>query len=1731
MCAIQQGDEITFELNGQLEGLDWVLNDILVFKENTGPFSPSFTVSIDSYDATSGTLQFTVLSISDALTAPIETIVGSGFWKITLEERKPLFELKFGRFSIRYRYEDGEYSSFGPWSELAFLPGKFDYDHRKGYNLGMTNQVRDLVIKDFIPHQRTKPDMVRSVDILYKTSESPNVYIVKTITRGRDPEWDLFYPGEFQENMVFGEFRVSSEVIHKAVDKNQLLRAWDNVPRFAKTQEIAANRLIYANYTQGYNIRDSVGLTQTHKAYDIPGTLFPKKSVKSIRDYKFGMVFGDKYGRETPVVAPGYITGDITSEYTLLSGDVSIEKEFSAYQNKFEVKQEWENQLNSGLPEDWMEYVKYYVKETSNEYYNLVMDRWYDAEDGNIWLSFPSADRNKLDEETYLILKNEHGTNIPVPEIARYKIIAIENDAPDFIKLDPRPMGFKKILGVDVGQLFPDATYDVASDSPTRLMGDDREIIMTSASSWNNFLGGHLVLGQGKGTLKIRINCRNIGTGTELKGTKWNTVTYVSQTTNSLTGTIRWADPFLETVDYIDIFNAAGEDTTGGLEYSIELREFVVDNKAEFDGRFFVKIQRDDALRDRVLKWTNASLDWDSVATYHLMFIQTQNRHPSGARNSSGSLTGAASTYVGVEGSGTDRSGYNWGTTSGGSGAAETAITTENYLNPSGTNVGNAVAANKFSTSNIRYFSHGCTDASGNNKCNETKEYWEKMHSETHPNVWRKFFVDGARAKMFRMFGYFCGNRDALDENNNPASVEKPWYYKPTAFDKGWLTYLDGSGEDVNPTKEGHFGRVAVSMLPNLGSAALPVVGGVNNGAINNCWSMTNPGANIKEVEFFQRLVAAGSYFKFSYDNSNNGNGFLYKIVSRGGGPPCFGGVGKGGDIDYWGSSLETNDCTNNNVDVHNYCWSVGYGEESWWYGINGAGYDDSCGTTIGGTWASVFYNEWDDPDLPGGWDPTEGLGCETFDPWSSSFGGDWINNNSGNACGPCRPNVSDYNHGPFCGREGVRVEFRRCNDDGTLMYDEESGAGSLGVDPTVFDPRSTACHDGREAGIHLRFYEKAQFDPMKFVPTQYAAVWETEPKEDVGLDVYYEASNAIPMVLNRGNTIDFAPYNAKVTLKGVSLNNIALSSTRFNHHVYYIGYRENDSIIGVQSNTVQNSQDNFTYHNVGGEFNLGQYMVFNHPDGTKTMSKITGYMKPVTIIDGIDIPAADIDNWNVTTQTEPVNHSWVETDTNIGFYKIDSEVWKYPVELAWHNCFSFGNGVESDRIRDDFNASQVGNGIKVSTTFLNYGEESMGSGMIYSGIYNATSGVNNLNEFNMAEKITKNLNPAYGSIQRLKTRDTDVVVLTEDKVLKVIANKDALYNADGNAQLTATNRVLGTAVPFAGDYGISQNPESLAWDQFRMYFTDIQRGAVLRLSGDGLTPISNVGMKTWFRDNLRKTKDIIGTYDTVNNEYNLTLNYHHFENIPDQTVAFNEDSKGWVSFRSFIPESGLSVGGKYITGKQNKLYEHYVDITDNTVGSITFGDVINRNTFYAEPPYTIENMTQYFTPSSITVMFNDLPGSVKTFHSINYEGSQGRINQIVTGQDENPVDHLGNPFTLPYGNAGTQFGDGEFYNLKAKEGWWVDQIKTDLNPSFVGHVAEFREKEGKWFNYIDSKERGPIKDHYLEEFSVQGLGIAKFPPDTSLDPGVTITLKSDMVNNPDNPDWPYYDGYEDQNE
>ena len=174
-----------------------------------------------------------------------------------LKQEKALYEFKFPRFAYRYKYQDDQYSTYSPFSEVAFLPGKFNYKPKDGYNLGMVNTLRSLYIMDFVPDQDALPKDVVAIDIVYKESNSNNVYIVETIEYG-DDEWvargsDInTAAGNYARTK--GALLVTSEMVKAAIASNQLLRPWDNVPRKAKAQDMVGNRIVYANYVQNYNL-------------------------------------------------------------------------------------------------------------------------------------------------------------------------------------------------------------------------------------------------------------------------------------------------------------------------------------------------------------------------------------------------------------------------------------------------------------------------------------------------------------------------------------------------------------------------------------------------------------------------------------------------------------------------------------------------------------------------------------------------------------------------------------------------------------------------------------------------------------------------------------------------------------------------------------------------------------------------------------------------------------------------------------------------------------------------------------------------------------------------------------------------------------------------------------------------------------------------------------------------------------------------------------------------------------------------------------------------------------------------------------------------------------------------------------------------------------------------------------------------------------------------------------
>tara|TARA_A100001391_G_scaffold56585_1_gene34626 strand:- start:18389 stop:22978 length:4590 start_codon:yes stop_codon:yes gene_type:complete len=229
-------------------------------------------------------------------------------------------------------------------------------------------------------------------------------------------------------------------------------------------------------------------------------------------------------------------------------------------------------------------------------------------------------------------------------------------------------------------------------------------------------------------------------------------------------------------------------------------------------------------------------------------------------------------------------------------------------------------------------------------------------------------------------------------------------------------------------------------------------------------------------------------------------------------------------------------------------------------------------------------------------------------------------------------------------------------------------------------------------------------------------------------------------------------------------------------------------------------------------------------------------------------------------------------------------------IDTGFYNCISFGNGVESYKIRDSVSGKTLNFGNRTTTTSSQiYKEAHRFADLTYSGVFNDESNVNKLNEFNLGLANFSPLEDSFGPIRKLYSRRTDILTLQEDKISYVPVGKDLLTDAAGGGALTSVPQVLGVQIARDEEYGISSNPESFAvWGPDK-YFVDAKRGVVIRLRGGGsgmesLTVISAAGMRSWFRDffiNSLGTQKL-GGYDPYTDEFVLAGNVQNtFEITP----------------------------------------------------------------------------------------------------------------------------------------------------------------------------------------------------------------------------------------------------------
>ena len=1649
-------------------------------------------------------------------------------------ENEKLFEFKFPRFAYRWKYKDGEYSCFSPFSEIAFLPGSFDYHPKKGYNLGMTNNLKHVNITNYFNYNET-PDDVVEIDILYKEEESTNIYVVKTLKLS-----DYIDLTNNINTWGFNSFKLSSETVQSTISSNQLLRSFDNVPRKALAQEVIGNRIIYGNYLQNFNLIDSDTLQQTFDitghdfyvkqhaiAYSSTGT----KSIKSLREYQLGVVFSDEYDRQTPVVSHGAATMKLDKSYSWQSNSFSIE-----FSQSYPVN---------------MDRFKFFIKETDEEYYNMAMDRFYDAEDGNIWLAFASSDRNKIDIDTFLVLKKGLDEGVQVTESARYKVLAIENEAPDFIKTS-------KLLICEETQ--SSATNDIFGNTMSSAPGVGDDGFSLNYSTFFGTSGAKLHESKVGEKLFVEftrsgveqvsnryeiteLTCDYDGAGANLASSKFH---------------FKIKGQFSDDVSFITN-DATGLNSTH-VEDGAQIRvyRYKVENKPQFDGRFFVKIYMDQVFSKYIKKiYEETDVDYKVVGSQMLYKLPKDFNDPVWTSTSSGiGFDPSGLAYNVLAHRKTEFKSWFQDYKFKQSGTDNTDLI-EAGIGNYGFHVGNNAGLCESSYGWTMYYhclEPGSSFAHGS---------LTNFNNTSPPAYW---FIDEGTYRGWRYndenynkFGSFSPSQSVYKLSTDNTYDYHGFGIEPTMNSTDeWNLFLGFGG--VHSKQWEWIGNTASTNNGNHAEPENNLVAPANAThfecyrTISDFWTIGVPGGNpqhVAEQNIVEKLVP-GTRFRFAEDPEQT----IYTL---------------GAFIDQQQLvRYRRNDERQPGVDggvsqsvLGN--WENGdtYGT---WYGdpdqpvsntnqgighINLAALLDSRhGTSerinTDFTNPANFTKNWFLKPTPMiSWNPVEnasglisnGLNLTITTPNNgvAHVG----TSGTGTTCLNCDTTGASSDPNEFClVLDSILATDSAGNTSqlvkGLVLYSYTKSIGGAVTSPTqnmliktidydagsdqyhVYLTGSKSLHSAAEnfipqanttlkfgqpvmngfspifienyhhntqnenkllmdaIGYTLEFIEP--IDDVEIMPEN-PAVWETEPKENTPLDIYYEASGSLPLILTPGNIKSVV---RRTNLPGNNIEGLVGHTVELDVFVKQVDdrFRLREATQDITSTSI-----GITLYQDSSPQALKLPCV--QPGGCNGGSIPEIAIGDTFIIPshGLNIALTILDFQNIVT---------FNGDDYAGLIMVPNNIWaNAKFDLHWYNCYSFGNGVESNRIRDNFNLPYIKNGVKVSTTLEGqYKEEHRKHGLIYSGLYNSITGLNNLNQFIQAEKITKDINPIYGSIQKLHARDTDLVTLCEDKVLKILANKDALFNADGNPQLTATNKVLGQSIPFVGEYGISKNPESFASESYRAYFSDKVRGVILRLSRDGLTPISDHGMRDWFRDRMKVLSSntdqdikILGSYDDRQNEYNVTfspnnnnLGYnvsgsqmqsrsmaanplqedaYHSNPI---TVSFAESSKGWVSFKSFVPENANSANNDYFTFQNGRLWKHHIPVMSNVTGK-----TINYNTFYGE---------DNFFPSTFTVLLNGIPDTVKSFKTLNYEGSQSRSIKNIE--------------------------DNQYHNLTNKKGWYVDNIFTNKEQ---GNLKEFIEKEGKWFNYITGKSIDTSLDGHLvngfdsSAFAVQGLGMQTHAP------------------------------------
>lgn len=438
-----------------------------------------------------------------------------------------------------------------------------------------------------------------------------------------------------------------------------------------------------------------------------------------------------------------------------------------------------------------------------------------------------------------------------------------------------------------------------------------------------------------------------------------------------------------------------------------------------------------------------------------------------------------------------------------------------------------------------------------------------------------------------------------------------------------------------------------------------------------------------------------------------------------------------------------------------------------------------------------------------------------------------------------------------------------------------------------------------------------------------------------------------------------------------------------------------------------------------------------------------------------------------------------------------------------------------------------------------------------------------NLSSFNLSLSNFKDLAYEHGSIKYLVGYNEVLYFIQEKRTGKAGVGRQVVQTGSGNDLVTLSTNVIGNERYYVGEYGVGDNPESVAFKDGMVYFADVNANKVLRIDSQGLTVISDTGMESYFEDKFSSISKyqshlVGGGIDDDNSHYVI-----HSGDISTSQVLINTDE---YSYDVSLDSTGTQVSAPvqynpsavFNISTEPRTFNEICDEFDGGISAVVYLDQLSSGgSVYTNLPYQASNVlgvatnssfdffvmirlnmyvpsfifdngycnsddTGSIDPSSSTVpafttaydtssrrwstRYSFAPERVDSLHSLMYTFKNGRIYRHDSSADRNTFYGGSTADSIVEAVSNIEPSSIKTFESLSLEGNspWSLEISNESQSTSIAE-SSFSEKEGFYYSYIHG-----ATSSYGSTISSVSSTSEIFPlGEVSAVSGATVTLKN----------------------